>query len=60
LPFSGLFKSQQVTIKNKKKGNETQVSAKAKQDQKLVKECKGEFFGALDFLVTFLAMKKVT
>ncbi len=23
-------------------------------------ECKGEFFESLDFLVTFLAMKKVT
>ena len=36
------------------------MSEKAKQEPKQMIKPQGEFFGELDFLVTFLAMKKVT
>jgi hypothetical protein len=49
-----------LAIKPKRGVSEIPTGEKANQEIKMGNENKSEFFGALDFLVTFLAMKKVT
>ena len=44
----------------KETGYETRISEKAQPDEKPMNYYQSEFFERLDFLVTFLAMKKVT
>jgi len=52
----GLF----LAIKPKRGVSEKEIGEKAYQEIKQKNMNKSEFFSSLDFLVTFLAMKKVT
>ena len=55
--YCGLFL---LSARKRNRTSKAQISRKAEKDAKQMKGSKSEFFGPLDFLVTFLAMKKVT